>query len=122
MLITPALASLGLRKAPLDELPLLVGSLVPWSGLLLQGLDITHSAISQTLPGVHPDGDLGLIEPTGMFRRVVNLQSNRQLACQVFSHMLFENLAAMGGQVVHHQDDALGSDCLKPKPTWRGNL
>lgn len=106
--VADALASFGFGEAPLNDLPFAVGHFVPGRCLFLQGFDVTDAAVSQALPRVHANGDLGLVEPAGMLGRVVNLESIREFPGQLLAHMLLEDFTAVGRQVVHHQHDLFG--------------
>ena len=78
--IAHALARLGLGEAPLDSLTPFVRGFVPGGSLALQSLQIPKAAIPQALSGVPADGDLGLIEPTGMHWCVVDFKAIPDLA------------------------------------------
>ena len=93
LLIPHAPASLGLCEAPLDHLAAFIRRLVPGRGFSLQSLDVANTTIPQALSRVHANGDLGLIEPTGMHRRVVYLKSIPYSVRKFFAQVLYNHLA-----------------------------
>ena len=82
-----------------------VGAGVPSMDFRLQNLEVGNPSSSEALPGHQAEFNLGLIQPTAVFRRVVHLQAAPKVAALSGSEVVSEGLAARNVEMVHHQMD-----------------
>ena len=85
-----------------------VGAAIPGLGLASQCGDIPNPSLSKALATEDANLNFSLVEPTSMFRRVVNGKTIPQPSSRRFAEAIHQRLAGMGAQVVHDQMDGVG--------------
>ena len=111
-LVLEQLPGLLSREPPVDPGPLLVGPPVPGLGLPLQRFQIRNPSRAQTLPRVQAEFDLRLIEPTSVFRCVVDAEQVPDIPALLLAEMVGQRFAAVYVEVVHDEVDRLGGGVL----------
>src|SRR5258708_7054752 len=97
-------ASIGTRKVPMNAAVLRIALSRQGHHVLPQMIEALD-AFGQTPPLKNADLDLGHIEPTAMFGRVMHLQSLPDALRFLGRKRLVEAGSGMGVEVVHHQAD-----------------
>ncbi len=97
-------ASIGTGKAPMDMRLLRIALSRQGHDVLPQMIEALD-ALGQTAPFKNADLDLGHIEPTAMFGRVMHLQSLPDALRFLWRKRLVEAGRRMRVEVVHHQAD-----------------
>jgi len=99
-------------EPPVDLRPFPVGRAIPGLGFLLQLRQIRDPARAQTLPRVHAEFDLRLVEPASVFGSVMDLQPIPKIAALFLAEVAGQRLAAMDIQVIHDEVNRLGEGVL----------
>src|SRR2546427_9454760 len=94
--------SIGTGKAPMDSALLRIALSRQGHNMLPQMIEALH-AFGQTPPFKNADLDLGHIQPTAMFGRVMHLQSLPDALRFLRGKRLVEACCRMGVEIVHHQ-------------------
>src|SRR6266568_2768476 len=97
-------ASIGTRKAPMDSAVLRIALSSQSHNMLPQMIEALHP-FGQTAPLKNADLDLGHIQPTAMFGRVMHLQSLPDALRFLRGKRLVEAGCSMCVKIVHHQTD-----------------
>src|ERR1017187_7969980 len=94
-------------ECPIDRDAISVGSPVPGAGFRPENPDLAESALPQTLLGKEADLQFRLIQPTSVYRRVVNGEPIPQRPTLFLAEAVRQRLLGVGTQVVHDQMDRL---------------
>src|ERR1017187_4217860 len=94
-------------ECPIDRDAISVGSPVPGAGFPPENPDLAESALPQTLLGKEADLQFRLIQPTSVYRRVVNGEPIPQRPTLFLAEAVRQRLLGVGTQVVHDQMDGL---------------
>src|ERR1039457_6057363 len=94
-------------ECPIDRDAISVGSPVPGAGCRPENPDLAESALPQTLLGKEADLQFRLIQPTSVYRRVVNGEPIPQRPTLFLAEAVRQRLLGVGTQVVHDQMDGL---------------
>src|ERR1035437_10291611 len=94
-------------ECPIDRDAISVGSPVPGAGFRPENPDLAESALPQTLLGKEADLQFRLIQPTSVYRRVVNGEPIPQRPTLFLAEAVRQRLLGVGTQVVHDQMDGL---------------
>src|ERR1022692_2579550 len=94
-------------ECPIDRAAISVGSPVPGAGFRAENPDLAESALPQTLLGKEADLQFRLIQPTSVYRRVVNGEPIPQRPTLFLAEAVRQRLLGVGTQVVHDQMDGL---------------
>src|ERR1039457_5310613 len=92
-------------ECPIDRDAISVGSPVPGAGFRPENPDLAESALPQTLLGKEADLQFRLIQPTSVYRRVVNGEPIPQRPTLFLAEAVRQRLLGVGTQVVHDQMD-----------------
>jgi len=95
-------------KGPLDGDSVAIGAAVPRSSFFPQGLSISNPPLAQALPGKQADGDLSLIQPTGVLGRVMYGEPIPQPSAFLLAKTFHQGFTGVGIQIIHHQVDGVG--------------
>src|SRR5271167_2480743 len=99
--------SLLASKLPLDRDVVTIHTTAPGVSLYPQRSPISDPAVAQTLPRKQTDRDLGLVQPTAVFRGVVHPKPIPQPASGLLAKAFHHRLARMRTQIVQHQMDGI---------------
>src|ERR1022692_3210000 len=94
-------------ECPIDRDASSVGSPVPGAGFRPENPDLAESALPQTLLGKEADLQFRLIQPTSVYRRVVNGEPIPPRPTLFLAEAVRQRLLGVGTQVVHDQMDGL---------------
>src|ERR1039457_3030797 len=107
VLVFELLSGLLAIECPIDRDAISVGSPVPGAGFRPENPDLAESALPQTLLGKEADLQFRLIQPTSVYRRVVNGEPIPQRPTLFLAEAVRQRLLGVGTQVVHDQMDGL---------------
>src|SRR5271157_243812 len=93
--VTELHACFSAGKPPVDGDPVAVHSPVPGSGFRSQIAKRGDSALAQALPGEQADLNLRLVQPTAVFRRVVDGEPIPQPASRLLAEPLHQCFAGV---------------------------
>src|SRR5215470_11929055 len=97
------MSSLFAREAPLNGSPMTIHTPTPGLGCFTQCDSISDPALAHALAREQTDRNLGLIQPTAMFGRVVDRESTPQPVPGFLAEPFHDRLAGMRTQIVQHQ-------------------
>src|SRR5438270_9893758 len=95
-------AGISRGETPINGGLSVITLLLPGTNTLLCLLKASDSP-SQALSSQHREFNFGHVEPTAVFRCVMDLQFFRQAPCLLGCEHLIERRRAMGIEIVHHQ-------------------
>src|ERR1022692_4638435 len=107
VLVFELLSGFHAIECPIDRDAISVGSPVPGAGFRPENPDLAESALPQTLLGKEADLQFRLIQPTSVYRRVVNGEPIPQRPTLFLAEAVRQRLLGVGTQVVHDQMDGL---------------
>ena len=87
----------------------MVGFGVPGSGFALQDGKGRDSSFTEALPSEKADLNLGLIQPTAVFGRVMDRQPVPEFGTFLFPEVVGKSFGAMDAQIIHDQIDRVDS-------------
>src|SRR5215467_15341210 len=99
------MSSLSASKVPLDRNAGMIHATTPSPDFSPERCSIPDPALAQALPRKQTDGDLGLVQPTAVFGRVVHGEAFPQPASRLLAKAFDHCLASMRVQIVQHQMD-----------------